>query len=151
MFEYEYIIAILSIIALALVVKIAIMQSQKKISDSNAWSDLNTMLEDLYQNNDTLKQDLHLSAQKLKLTGAVQDTLKLSVETMFHANAELITNLENTVKACSKLERVCDALQHELHYHKNPEETVSFPDDLNDWIEIDSSQLELFKHDSTKN
>ena len=30
MFEYEYIIAILSIIGLALVVKITIMQSQKK-------------------------------------------------------------------------------------------------------------------------
>lgn len=146
MYTYqEYLILMGSIAGLAIVALVARNRSKKKQEKTQQWNDLNQMFTDLYNANDSLKQDLHYSAAKVKIMSSVQDTLKLSAETMYEVNTNLMETLEKTVRAC-------DALQQEILYLKgelkNVEENPG--DDLDDWYQIqtsDPNQIHLFENE----
>lgn len=128
----EYFISLLSIVALlglAYGLHRRNLRSARE-RDMDAWTDLNSMMKDVYAQNDSLKSDLHQAGKHVTLLQAVNQNLKNTVEDMSHAKSELLDELK-------KLERSMDALHAELEYVKNPPPPQPEPtsDDLDEWYE----------------
>ncbi len=126
----EYTLIMSGLITLGVLLYMKYRQQRSEEARNEEWSDLNNMFTDLYQANDMLKKDLHHSASKLKVMAAVQDTLKLTSETMYQVNSEIMDALNKTVRACDGLSQEVAALKGEI-----PENPPLTGDDLDDWHE----------------
>lgn len=107
------------------------LHQRNKIATANRddWQDLNTMMRNLYDDNDGLKADLHRASKHIALLQSVNNNLKSSVEDMHHHKTELMEQM-------SKLQRTLDSMEQELHYIKNPStRPAPTPDELDDWYE----------------
>jgi len=140
---------IMSMLMLALIgvglLAYRIIQRRKEATQGE-WSDLNNMFSDLYHANDSLKQDLHYSAIKLKVMTAVQDTLKTTTENMYQSTSELSDQFNAVTKAFEALQNEVEILKSEL---KTRGTLTS--DDLDDWYESQSdAQMDLFTNNENQ-
>ena len=147
--SYEYLLISIGIV-LCFVVAFVLDRKQDKKFKRTEWKDLNKMMADLYKDNEILKNNIFEAGNKQRLLDAVLDQVKLSSETMFHANQSLIDNYKALTRKCDGLEQEIVHLKNEIP--KNPDLTPQQIEDwasdpLDDWQHEEGSldQLDLFQ------
>ena len=144
--QSEFIISMLMLALIGVGLLAYRIIQRRKEATQGEWSDLNNMFADLYNANDSLKQDLHYSAMKLKVMTAVQDTLKTTTENMYQSTSELTDQFNSVTKAFEALQNEVEILKSEL----KTRDTLT-ADDLDDWYESQSdAQMDLFTNNENQ-
>lgn len=125
----EYYVLAGSVLALLYLAYALHQRNKIAIANRDDWQDLNTMMRNLYDDNDGLKADLHRASKHIALLQSVNNNLKASVEDMHHHKTELMDQM-------SKLQRALDGMEQELCYINTPSTRPEpTPDELDEWYE----------------